>query len=176
MIEHAKIILLCIVAAVVYGILHDQVTARICLEYFTGFHPPVFPTQSPTLLAFGWGVIATWWVGLFLGLLLTVAARAGSRPKFTAAMLVRPVGRLLIVMACSAFIAGVSGFFLATHGLAREPEWMAPALTSSTYPRFMADWFAHNASYASGILGGIILCVLQYRKRRRLAVATSNPG
>jgi len=33
-------------------------------------------------------------------------------------------------------------------------EGMAPALTSSTYPRFTADWFAHNASPASGILRG----------------------
>lgn len=176
MIEHAKVILLCIVAAVVYGILHDQITARICLEYFTVFHPPVFSTQSPTLLAFGWGVIATWWVGLFLGLLLTLAARAGSRPKLTAATLVHPIGRLFTVMASSAFIAGVVGFLLATYGLAREPVWMAPALSSSTYPRFMADWFAHIASYASGVLGGITLCVLQFRRRGHLPVATSSPG
>lgn len=176
MIEHAKIILLCVVAAVVYGILHDQITARICLEYFTVFHPPVFPTQSPTLLAFGWGVIATWWLGLFLGLLLTLAARAGSRPKLSAATLVQPIGCLLIVMACSALIAGVSGFLLATYGLAREPEWMALALGPSIYPRFMADWFAHNASYASGIFGGIILCVLQYRRRGQSPIATATPG
>lgn len=175
MIEHAKIILLCIVAAVVYGIVHDQITVRICREYFTVFHPPVFPTQSPSLLAFGWGVIATWWVGLVLGLLLALAARAGSRPKLTAATLLHPIARLLIVMACSAFIGGISGFLLATYGLAREPEWMLSALAPSTYPRFMADWFAHNASYASGILGGIILCVLQYRRRGHSPVATPSP-
>jgi hypothetical protein len=64
-------------------ILHDQITARVCVEYFTVFHPPVFNTQSPTLLACGWGVIATWWVGLFLGLFLAVAARIGPRPKLS---------------------------------------------------------------------------------------------
>jgi hypothetical protein len=78
MIENLKIILLCVAAAIAYGVAHDQITARVCLEYFTVFHPPVFATQSPTALAFGWGVIATWWVGLFLGLLLALAARAGS--------------------------------------------------------------------------------------------------
>jgi len=66
--EMVKIVLLCIVSAVVYGILHDQVTARACVEYFTIGHPPVFKTDSPTLLALGWGVIATWWVGLLLGI------------------------------------------------------------------------------------------------------------
>jgi hypothetical protein len=39
---------MCIFAAVLYGVLHDQITARVCLEYFTVFHPPVFATQSPT--------------------------------------------------------------------------------------------------------------------------------
>jgi hypothetical protein len=52
-VEFLKIVALCIVAAVVYGIVHDQVTARICLEYFTEFHPPVFLTSSPTLLGLG---------------------------------------------------------------------------------------------------------------------------
>jgi hypothetical protein len=56
MTEHLKIILACVAAAIIYGILHDQITARVCVEYFTIFHPPVFATQSPTLLAFGWGV------------------------------------------------------------------------------------------------------------------------
>jgi hypothetical protein len=53
--EIIKIWLLSIAAAILYGILHDQVTARVCLEYFTVFHPPVFDTTSPTLLALGWG-------------------------------------------------------------------------------------------------------------------------
>jgi len=29
------IVLLCVAAAVVYGIVHDQITARVCVEYFT---------------------------------------------------------------------------------------------------------------------------------------------
>lgn len=68
--EGFKIVLLCIVSAVVYGILHDQVTARVCVEYFTIGHPQVFQTESPTLLALGWGIIATWWSGLLVGIAL----------------------------------------------------------------------------------------------------------
>jgi hypothetical protein len=51
--EGLKIILASVAAAIIYGIVHDQITARICIEYFTVFHPPVFLTQSPTLLGFG---------------------------------------------------------------------------------------------------------------------------
>src|SRR3979411_1520576 len=97
--EFAKIVLLSIAAAICYGILHDQVTARICVEYFTVFHPPVFPTDDPTLLALGWGVIATWWLGAFLGVVLAISARTGRRRKVAARELVRPVLRVLAVMA-----------------------------------------------------------------------------
>ena len=76
--EPLKILLLCVDAAVVYGILHDSVTARVCVEYFTVGHPPVFDTDSPTLLAFGWGFIATWWVGFILGILAIAACRLGA--------------------------------------------------------------------------------------------------
>ena len=167
MIEHLKIILVCVVAAIFYGIVHDQITARICVEYFTVFHPPVFPTQSPTLLALGWGVIATWWVGLFLGSLLALAARSGSQPKLSAAQLIAPVAELLLVMAVCALIAGLAGFYLVNRGLVKAPEWVGSALVQSSHARFMTDWFAHIASYGSGVIGGIVLCILQYRRRAR---------
>ncbi len=79
--EPLKILLLCVDAAIVYGIMHDQITARIYVEYFTVGHPPVFATDSPMLLAFDWGFIATWWVGLILGVLAIAACRLGKWPK-----------------------------------------------------------------------------------------------
>lgn len=74
-----SVVLLAVLAAVTYGIVHDQVTVRVSLEYFTIGHPPVFDTDSPTLLALGWGVLATWWVGLPLGFLLATASQVGRR-------------------------------------------------------------------------------------------------
>lgn len=61
--QFAGIVLFSIAAAIFYGIAHDQITARVCVEYFTIGHLPVFKTTSPTLLALGWGVLATWWLG-----------------------------------------------------------------------------------------------------------------
>jgi hypothetical protein len=163
--ESLKIILACIAAAIFYGIVHDQVTARICVEYFTVFHPPVFGTQSPTLLGLGWGIIATWWAGAFLGVLLAVAARAGSRPKLLVSGLLAPIARLVLVMAAFALLSGLTGYLLARRGLVAPPVWVASRLAPSAYPRFMADWWAHIASYAIGFLGGIITCVAQFRRR-----------
>ena len=166
MLESLKIVLTCVVAAVVYGIIHDQFTGHICVEYFSVFHPPIFPTRSPTLLAIGWGILATWWVGAFLGVLLAIAARAGRRPKLTASALIRPIGKLLLVMGVCAALSGTTGFVLARNGVISPPGWVAAGLPASSHPRFMADWWAHNASYTSGFLGGIALCGVVFRGRR----------
>jgi hypothetical protein len=162
--ESFKIAITCILAGVLYGIVHDQFTARICVEYFTIFHPPVFHTQSPTLLGLGWGVIATWWVGAFFAIPMILAARAGSRPVLMASELSRPIALLLAFMAASAVLFGVAGYVLARTGVLNT-EWLSFTASSALRYRFMADWWAHSASYASTFLGGTVLCVMTYRRR-----------
>jgi hypothetical protein len=153
--ESPKIVFTCIVAAILYGIVHDQFTARICIEYFTIFHPPVFATRSPTLPAFAWGIIATWWVGAFLGLLLVFAARAGSRPKLAVAALLRPIGKLRLVMAVCAAISGLTGFLLARRGLVVPPEVVLNSRPPSAGARFMADWWRMARLPRSGSSGAL---------------------
>lgn len=148
-----------------YGIIHDLFTAHICVEYFSVFHPQVFATQSATLLALGWGIIATWWVGVFLGTLLAISARAGSWRKINAGELVRPISWLLFVMALLAAIAGSLGYFLERWGVVAPPIWVASVLPPARHARFMADWWAHNTSYFVGSFGGLVLCVLTIRRR-----------
>jgi hypothetical protein len=162
--ESLKIVVLCVLAAILYGVIHDQFTARICIEYFTIFHPPVFKTHSPTLLALGWGVVATWWVGAFLGVLLAIASRGGQRPLISADTLIPRIAVLLAIMAVCAVISGFVGYFWG--GI---PEYVASLLPPNQHRRFVADWWAHNASYASGIVGGIILCGVVYKKRKDLS-------
>ena len=168
-IESIKIILLHIVAAIIYGILHDQVTARVCVEYFTIGHPPIFHTDDPTLLAFGWGVIATWWMGLILSVPAVLASRLGSWPKFDATHLVRPVCVLLIVMACSALVAGLVGYILASAGVVRLDGWLGSHVPEKKYVAFLADGAAHLASYGVGFFGGIALSIWVVFRRRRMA-------
>ena len=126
-----RIILLGLVSAVGYGLLHDQVTVRISLEYFTIGHPPLVPTEDPTLLALAWGVVATWWVGL-------------------------PLGGLL-----------------ASRGTIWLQPWLARSIAPERHVRFLVALWAHSASYAVGIVGGIVCAILVRlgRERARLAVA-----
>lgn len=168
-IESLKIILLCIAASIVYGILHDQVTARVCVEYFTIGHPPIFDTDDPTLLAFGWGIIATWWMGAILSFPAVIACRVGSFPKFDAANLIRPICVLLIVMAVASLAAGVGGYFAAQAGVIRLEGSLAQRVPPAKHVAFLADGAAHLTAYGAGFFGGIILSIWVLIRRWRLA-------
>jgi hypothetical protein len=163
--QAVAIIALCIASAVVYGIVHDQVTARVCVEYFTIGHPPVFHTDSPTLLGVGWGIIATWWVGLLLGIPLAIAARAGRRPRRDVRSLVRPIFTLLAVMGVCALLAGFAGFVLGSIEAIYLVEPMASRVPSDRHARFLADGGAHLASYFVGFIGGLVVIVRVWRSR-----------
>lgn len=167
-----SIVAMCITAAIAYGIAHDLVTAHLCVEYFTIGHPPVFGTESPTLLALGWGVIATWWVGLILGLLLAFAAVRGRRPVRTARSLVRPVAVLLLVMAVGAALAGLIGLFVARQGWVILLEPLASRVPVERHVVFLADLWAHSASYLFGFVGGLVLAGGVWRSRRRTATSS----
>lgn len=171
-----KIILLCMASAILYGICHDQVTARVCVEYFTVGHAPIFPTESPTLLAFGWGTLATWWVGLILGVLVALVSRAGSWPKFDAAHLIRPIACLLIVMAAASLLAGITGYQLAKAGGFVLPEPLGSRIPEGHHHAFFADSLAHLAAYGVGLSGGLIVCAGVLVQRRRIARAAPLPN
>jgi hypothetical protein len=171
MMQSIQIIALSILAAVIYGILHDQITARICVEYFTIGHAPVFPTDDPTLLGIGWGIIATWWVGLILGVPLAIVARAGDHPKRTAASLVRPIVMLLAVMAGGALLAGITGWLLARSGAVFLVGPIAERVPVGRHVPFLADLWAHSASYLFGVVGGIVLMIHVWRSRRSALLA-----
>jgi len=165
--EALKIAAMCTIAAVLYGIVHDQFTARICVEYFTIFHPPIFHTQSPTWLGIGWGIIATWWVGAFFSVPMILAARAGSRAVLRASELVPSILFLLAFMAASAVLCGAAGYLLARFGVLAT-DWLTFSSSPAIRYRFMADWWAHTASYGSAFVGGTVLCAFTYRKRPRM--------
>ena len=137
--ESARIVALAVIAAVTYGILQDLVTTRVCIEYFTIGHPRIIASESPLALAFLWGTIATWWVGLPLGGVLALSSRIGARPKLSWRHLLRPLATTMAVVGILATLAGFAGY-----GLARA---------------------AHLMAYIAGIVSGLTLCVIVWRRR-----------
>ena len=149
------IVLLAVAACVAYGVLHDQITARICVEYFTIGHAPSFGTDDPTLLGLGWGIIATWWVGVIVGIPLACACRLGSWPKREPKNLVRPLLTLMAFSFALAVVAGFVGWVCAANGWVFLVGSIADRVPADRHVPFLTDLWAHNASYSAGFVGGV---------------------
>lgn len=174
--KSAQIIAGCILTCVGYGIVHDNITARLCVEYFTIGHPPIFGTEDPTLLALGWGIIATWWVGAMLGIMISMAARAGSWPKMEPNEFVRPILLLVGISTVCAALAGIVGYIAAVN----QWVWLMPHLADRIPEEkqiwFLVDLWIHGASYLAGLVGGLVITgyAVQQRRRRRIVASATH--
>lgn len=170
-----------VLAAVLYGIVHDQITIRICPEYFTIAHPHISDTKSLTLLAVMWGVIATWWVGLPLGIAIGLAARVGRLPKLEPRRAWRWMLLLLFVMGTFALVAGGAAWAFELGGKFREQAaGLAQRIAPEMHNRFVAAYAMHLTSYIVGAVGGVTLAVMaivwRYRESVRIARVISAAG
>ena len=174
-VKNAQVILLSLLAACTYGVVHDQITVRLCIEYFTVAHPPLFHTISPTLLALCWGVAATAGIGAALGVILALVSQSRGPVPYSVSRLGRSILVLLVVMAASAFGAGVVGYQLSRLGFISIPAGLVGRIPAHQHDRFMAVWFAHGASYLVGLAGGALLCFCIWRARGKPSVISFFP-
>jgi len=170
----ANIVLTATAAAVVYGVVHDLVTANVSVEYFSVAHPPVFHTTSPFLRALGWGVIATWWVGAPLGVGLAAAARLGLAPRVGIAEFAAYIVALMIGCWLVAAISGGVGAYLVATGRAPTPLGWGPIIPAPKHVAFAFDAWAHMASYLASAAGGVtIIGRVAWRRARPAAVLSA---
>lgn len=162
-----RITLLGVLAAVVYAVVQDQVSARLCPEYFTVFHPPIPGLTDPTLLGLTWGFLGAWWPGLLLGYAAGLAATVGRRPPLALRDLMRPV--LLLVAIIGAVVA-VTGLSVWRHvellGLRLDPLFVN-LLPSERHRALFVVACYHFVAYVTALLGGVALCVWIWMERGR---------
>ncbi len=174
--EISKIMALAVGAGALYGILHDQVTTRVCLEYFSrGFHQTMVSywpctgvlgaakgilqtTQSPTVTACIWGPLATFEVSLYSGALLAAVSRFGERDKYTAKKLIKPITTVMAVTGiCSALALSIP--------CNDNDRSFTQGVSPENLDSFLRCASAHNTAYAVGAIAtvGAALWVLYQR-------------
>jgi hypothetical protein len=156
MLKFFAIVATCIAASIVYGVIHDQATVRICPEYFTVAHRDI-GTKSPTLIALYWGVVATWWVGAGLGVLIAGFSRIGRAPRVELREVLLPIVYLMLFTLVIAILAGIAGGVAASNRWFVVSEGLRERIPAQRHIGFLIDLWAHAASYAAGALGGIFL-------------------
>ena len=150
---------------------YHQITARICIEYFTVTHPKLIDSTSPTLIGLAWGVVATWWVGAISGVLLALSCRVGPRSRLTISWVLPRLGVVLLITGLLAAIAGVM--------MARAPEFnvqegiyaqqAVDRIPESQRDGWDVCFAVHNVSYLVGALSGAVLFVMAIVDRVRLS-------
>jgi hypothetical protein len=166
--EYLKIILASIFLSVFYGITHDLVTTQVSIEYFTIGHPIIIDTNSPIKLALLWGTIATWWVGLIIGILVSLSSRLGRKPKLSVEDLIKPLLNLIIIMFAGAILGGLIGYITSINQIFTLVPRLAKQIDPSRHHLFLTAGWAHTASYLVGFLGGIALCIKIIIQRSRI--------
>jgi tryptophan-rich sensory protein len=149
-----------VLMAAIYGIIHDQITARIDPAYFNVDHPDlgfpeIFHSASPTVLAFAWGIVATVPLATVLGSMIAISAQAGNYPQISSRQLLKPLLVVFCAMAALAVTGGIWGYH----------AWTAQS-KSFVARREMADFCAHLMSYCGGLLGALALVVYIVVRRR----------
>lgn len=128
-------------------------------------------TDSPILLAAAWGVAATWWVGVPLGLVLGLAATTGPRARGTIASLLGSLVPALGLTAGCAALAGMLGFLAASTGLVHVVGPLSRHLSRDGQVRFVAVLWTHAGGYLAGGALALALVVRTWRVRAPARVA-----
>jgi hypothetical protein len=167
-----RIVMVCIIGLSVYGMAQDQISVRLCPEYFTVAHPPIIGLNNLTLLGMAWGFLGAWWGGLMIGLALAPIAILGQWPRLSAHELIRPVMLMALVIAAGTVIAGAGGYFNGELvGLTLGEPW-ASKIPPERHLRFFAVACAHFGTYASATLAAVALCIWTSRQRKLKARVT----
>jgi hypothetical protein len=143
----------------VYGIIHDQLTYTIAPEYYTKFkfvqfglyEAGVAPPNARIAVSIV-GFLATWWMGLFIGFILSLVGFIHNGWK----SMVKITSKAFLLTMIIAFTTGLIGLLYGYAILSDMPaelrNWYIPegVLNLSDY---IAVGSMHNFSYLGGIIG-----------------------
>lgn len=150
-------VLLSIVIAGLYGILHNQLSYTVSPEYFTKFKFIQFGlTDVPwpeRVRASVVGFLASWWMGIPIGLIVG----AGGFLQRDARQMQLALAWSLVVLVAVTLLIGLAGLLVGwvftrnPANVDRLTNFVRPGVEN---PRaFLCAGFMHDASYLGGVLG-----------------------
>jgi hypothetical protein len=164
-----RFVLMGLVALVGYAMLQDQVSARLCPEYFTVLHPPIPELTDLTILGISWGFLGAWWGGIVLGLVMSLVATLGPRPSPAPRELVCP---LCVLVGVLALVTALTGFTVWRHahllGVALDSP-MAEMVPRERHRELLTVACYHLSAYVTATVGGVVLCMWVWAERCKRA-------
>ena len=167
----AAFLVLAVLTAGAFGALHDQISYTVSNEYFTKFKFFQFHLLDPEvperLRAATVGVLASWWMGIPLGLL---AGAAGFLQPTASQMLKALLLSLAVITGFTLLVALaglVYGYSRTTNlDLHNYAGWFIPQ--NLVHPRnFICAGYMHNSAYLGGVLAIPVAWAFHIYYRRR---------
>lgn len=154
----------------IYGALHDQISFTVSSEYFTKFKYIQFGLDGSMLpdrvKASIIGFLATWWMGIPIGLFV---GAFGFLHKTGKTMFIRSV-KAFGVTALIALLIGVCGlmygWLFASHELSDYPRWFIPENLNAN-KNYISVGYMHNFSYLGGVIGLFAGIISQFIQRSK---------
>lgn len=160
------IILLTPIIAGFYGIIHDQITFSISNEYFTKFKFDQFGVGDavPYRLGVSYvGWMATWWMGIPLGIILGLTGLIHIDWKIMFKAYYKSLPSIIIVALLTGFCGLVYGkLFL----IDKDLIWFIPDNLINR-KQFIMVGSMHNFSYIGGLTGLITGIIYQVKIKRK---------
>ncbi|MCR4317519.1 MAG: hypothetical protein NUW37_14360 [Planctomycetes bacterium] len=166
-------VFIAIVLCCVFGMLHNQMSYSVSAEYFTKFKFIQFrladSESSERWRAAIVGLLASWWMGIPIGLVMSSAARSRREPSRTFVIAAKMMIATLVVTVCFSLTGLLIGFFVAGP---ERPAWFHFDEVEDARSFLRAGWM-HNFSYLGGVVMMIVWVVYAIVWGRRSKRATS---
>lgn len=161
------------IVAVLYGIIHDHITATISPEYFLGAKGLAADPRPFRLAVTSLAIKATYGPGVLAGAFLLIANNPSpKKPRLSYSHL---LCLCVYPVAMAALGATAGGLWLAGSG--RETWLVDIAQIHAPTDRvvhFLVVWGVHAGSYAGATLGTVLAIVVVHRRRQGLAAVERN--
>ncbi len=166
----------------IYGVVHDQITYSISNEYYTKFKfiqfgldnwglghnigtgkAPEIILDSPRFGAAIVGALATWWVGLIIGVFLGLVGliHRNGKEMFTA------TSKAIALTTLIALLTGLLGLLYGKIFLVENPpNWFFPDNLIEREPFIMVGSM-HNFSYLGGLIGLLCAIIFSFRQKTK---------
>lgn len=172
-------VFIAVVAAVIYGIVNNQVTVTISPEYFSVFKRGQFapmlekynllnaPLRVQAALI---GILATWWFGLFLGIMLGISSMIGRYAPLSTKRYMISLGFILAFTFCISAVFGLGAYVAEPLIKPNGSYWRFLADIKDVRSGFAVGWW-HNGAYL-GALTGTFIGSFRAQIQRRQSIAT----
>ncbi|MCX6344067.1 MAG: hypothetical protein NT018_03195 [Armatimonadetes bacterium] len=168
-----------VVGSVIYGALNDQVTVTISPEYYNVYKHRQF---APALEYLGLinsplrfqasviGAIATWWYGLFFGIMLGISSMVGRYDALPTRRYVYALSHVAVITFCVSVVFGGIAYLIEPLIKPDANDWAFLSEIHDVRRAFCVGWW-HNGAYIGAFSATLWVCFWAQKQRRNFAAS-----